>query len=47
MIIGNVDDYEYFSVHTTGFAGVAFQVRTTNATIYIIFIKSDVVSTVN
>ena len=33
----------HFGLHTTGFAGVAFQVCTTNTTIYIKFLKFDVV----
>ena len=36
-------DKEYFGLHTTDFAGVAFQVCTTDATIYINFLKLDVV----
>ena len=34
---------EYFGLHTIGFAGVAFQVCTTDATIYMKFLKFDVV----
>ena len=34
---------EYFGLHRTGFAGVAFQVFTTDATIYMKFLKFDVV----
>ena len=33
----------YFGLHTTGFIGVAFEVCTTNTTIYTVFLKFDVV----
>ena len=33
----------FFGLHTKGFAGVAFQVCTTDANIYIKFLKYDVV----
>ena len=36
-------DKEYFGLHRTGFAGVPFQVCTTDATIYIKFLIFDVV----
>ena len=38
---------ECFRIHTTSFADVASQVCTTNATITIIFIKSDAMNDTN
>ena len=42
-ITGSDQVKEYFGLHTAGFAGVAFQVCTTDATIYIKFVKCDIV----
>ena len=42
-ITGSDQDKEYFGLHTAGFTGVAFQVCTTDATIYIKFVKCDIV----
>ena len=42
-ITGNGYDKEYFGLQTTVLAGVSFQVCTTDATIYIKFLKFDVV----
>ena len=39
----NDQDKEYLGLHTTGFVGVAFEVCTNDAAIYINFLKSDVV----
>ena len=42
-ITGNDYDKEYFGLHATGFTHVGFQGCTTEATIYIKFLKFDVV----
>ena len=42
-----LDHKEYFGIHTTGFAAVAFKVCTTSAIIYMIFINFGVVQGAN
>ena len=44
IIRGNESDKEYFDLQTTGSAGLAFQVGTASATMYITFAKLDAVS---